>query len=1088
MLWDTVGLSWPFVQPTLAIHYIASLIFFPLVVLPFWLSHRDILKKNGRPFLRLSGRIIEVALVLLALSGAYLAFFGNRGNVLGQVAYWAHLVPAIPISFLVFFHAKRFSMLKVAAWVLPFLLALTALMAPAYSAVESGSLIKKETGKKLVSANFDAGSVSVLDRESGKILQETYVGGDVRRAALDEQRNIAGVTDYTGDRVVFVDLKNNRILSEFKTGYRPFGIVYDKANDLYWVSLFEAHKIIAVDPQKGIVQEETSEETPRGLALLSDGRLIVTHAMVGKVSILETAGGALKLLKTIALAQTQESDETVSQGLPRILDDIAVSPDEKEAWLPHVLWNFDHPFQFQSTVFPSVSVLSLERDQEKEVAERRKHLFKQINIVDTNNRTRIVSNPHDAEFSEDGKKVYVTLAGSEDLMVFDLTRRTALTAKKERRARRKGKINQGGAKVMQIFRHIPGNNPRGLVVSGQDIFVQNAMTLDLVKLKRGGEGPFARITLSEEARTPLVKTDPMDPELRRGKTLFNSANSDDAKQTPTAGDFWMSCQSCHVDGFNFTNGYLYRSTPIDKFKRSVIGHGNLKNMISGDFTGDYLRIMQKTQGGMGHDDRDGALPTNADEPSDILRKDMEALQAFVTSLGNLPLNASWVRLDDERKVLHEKEWVNSAACASCHSDMFEQWADSNHRLMGESNPYFMVVKSVAEQTEGKDFGKWCLGCHEPQEQFTEPKTTPQQGHMFEKGGASLFDALEKGKPDSDEGTGCLFCHRITRIEAALGKKAGTNASFTVNVKDREKYIFEDNDNGLLHWVGNRQINAKPEVHAKSYSQPFYKDSALCSTCHNEVAPGTGSIIVNTYGEWEKSSFNNPDDPSKNRTCISCHMMGDVQKIGENVPGISTDGGKVKDNVVTHQFTGANHHLVGLRNKKLSDMSIELLRTAARLESRIDENGQLVIRVNNVGAGHALPTGVADFRQLWLDVSVTDANGNIVLKDGQMDANGAVSADARMFQKVFGDKDGNPVGLKFWRYEKMLKDTKIPADGYRDEAFALPEGIAYPLKLDVKMMFRIYPQWVTDAVRQSYPELPNPEAVVMAELNETLERP
>ncbi len=39
----------------------------------------------------------------------------------------------------------------------------------------------------------------------------------------------------------------------------------------------------------------------------------------------------------------------------RVLDDIALSPDESEAWLPHLLWNFDHPFQFQSTIFPAIS-------------------------------------------------------------------------------------------------------------------------------------------------------------------------------------------------------------------------------------------------------------------------------------------------------------------------------------------------------------------------------------------------------------------------------------------------------------------------------------------------------------------------------------------------------------------------------------------------------------------------------------------------------------------------------------------------------------------------------------------------------------
>ncbi|WP_298850308.1 hypothetical protein [uncultured Ruegeria sp.] len=63
--------------------------------------------------------------------------------------------------------------------------------------------------------------------------------------------------------------------------------------------------------------------------------------------------------------------------------------------------------------------------------------------------------------------------------------------------------------------------------------------------------------------------------------------------------------------------------------------------------------------------------------------------------------------------------------------------------------------------------------------------------MFEQGGTSLFEALDRGEPDLDEGTGCLFCHRITELESAQGSDAGANASFTVNIKDRDTYVFEN---------------------------------------------------------------------------------------------------------------------------------------------------------------------------------------------------------------------------------------------------------------------------------------------------------
>lgn len=1084
-LWDGFALSWAIQKPILAAHFLVSILLFPLFVVPFWLTHRKIIERSNKAALRLTGRLIDYTVVLLLASGIYLGLVGNRGNLIGELAYWSHLLPAIPMALLTLYHAKRWSMVKSLKWMLVLCLAFVFLIGSAFAATQSGSLVINDEGNKLYSANFDVGTVSWLDRASGERLGEINIGQDIRRISLGADQ-LVGATDYTGNKVVFFNWQEKKIVSSFKLDSRPFGIVYDQKNELYWVSVFESHQLVAIHPDKGVVVSLETEETPRGLALLSDGRLLVTHSLIGKVSIYDTHALPPKLIKTIVLHETQEPQELISQGLPRLLDDIALSPDETEAWLPHLLWNFDHLFQFQSTVFPSVSLLQLTPGNERELATRRKHLFRQIKIKDGDKKKfdgspkdMIVSNPHDASFSADGERVYVTLAASEDLMVFDLSAREEI---------KPGEQQVNDAKVSQLLRNYPGRNPRGVLVVGNEVFVQNAMSLDLTRIVEVKDDAQAHIKISHGKFTSLVKEDTVEPSLRRGKTLFFSANTERNPEYPMSGDFWMSCQSCHVDGFNFTNGYLYRDTPVDKYKYTRIGHGNLSNMIAGNFVSDYLNIIQGTQGGMGHDGEGTAEFIDPEEPPAEVVSMMADLHQMVTSKGNLPLVSTWLRLDDERKTVHAKEWTNSAACAECHSDMFDQWSDSLHRLMGDSNPYYKVVEDVAAATEGEAFRKWCMGCHHPQGLLSGLNKTSNQGHMFEQGGASLFEALEKGEPDLDEGTGCLFCHRITNIEAAQGKKAGANASFTVNLKDRETFIFEDSPSPVLNWVGNHSINAKPAIHAKSYSQDFYDDSALCSSCHNEFAPGSGSLIVDTYGEWERSSYNNPQEPENHRSCIDCHMHADIEKIGEDIPGISTDGGRVKKNVVTHQFTGANYHLVGLRNKKLEKMSIQLLQSAAELEAYINASGALTIRVKNVGAGHALPTGVADFRQLWLDLTVKDANNEVVLESGKMNDKGVVDPNARFFQKVFGDKYGEPVGFAFWRFEKMLKDTKIPANGHRDEAFTLPGDVVFPISVDVKLMFRTYPQFVTDIVREQYPELTNPDAVTMVEITSHLAPP
>ena len=115
-------------------------------------------------------------------------------------------------------------------------------------------------------------------------------------------------------------------------------------------------------------------------------------------------------------------------------------------------------------------------------------------------------------------------------------------------------------------------------------------------------------------------------------------------------------------------------------------------------------------------------------------------------------------------------------------------------------------------------GQWCQGCHMPQQVMTGQLDLPKGSHMFEQGGASLIAAHKAGEPVVEEGTGCVLCHRITRLE-----DAGGNSAFTVNLKDRESYVFEDAPGGSarprygapgFHWtpgVGPRGPAPLPQV-------------------------------------------------------------------------------------------------------------------------------------------------------------------------------------------------------------------------------------------------------------------------------------
>jgi len=422
---------------------------------------------------------------------------------------------------------------------------------------------------------------------------------------------------------------------------------------------------------------------------------------------------------------------------------------------------------------------------------------------------------------------------------------------------------------------------------------------------------------------------------------------------------------------------------------------------------------------------------------------------------------------------HSEDWTSSAKCKSCHSEIFKQWSNSNHKHMVGSNPYYMVMETLAGEVEGEGFRKWCMSCHNPSALLNgHDKTTHDmegnflRDEIFEKDAEELIkDFKEQDNFRLEEGVSCVTCHRITDASSK------GNASYTLTL-ERKKYAFEDSKAPLGHWFSEKLINANPEAHKKSYMDPLYKESKYCASCHDESHPINGIAIVSTFKEWEKSEFNNPKDKSKHKSCIDCHMTN--LKDGKLSPlrGTSTDGGAVKEDVKVHYFSGSNHFLAGLKDKKNEEQTIELLKSSAKLDVEVKDN-ILSVGVTNVGAGHHLPTGVADFRELWLDVSVKDRDGNLVLSSGKLKKDGNIEDDSRLFQKVFGDENGKPVGLLFWKYKTLLSDTRIPAKERRVESYTLDKDVKYPLSVEVKLNFRIYPQWTTDAVKKVFPTLPNP---------------
>ena len=134
-----------------------------------------------------------------------------------------------------------------------------------------------------------------------------------------------------------------------------------------------------------------------------------------------------------------------------------------------------------------------------------------------------------------------------------------------------------------------------------------------------------------------------------------------------------------------------------------------------------------------------------------------------------------------------------------------------------------------------------------------------------------------------------------------------------------------------------------------------------------------------------------------------------------------------------------------------------LERAAKLDlktiSDIQPGKKALIQVNvtNSGCGHALPTGVSEVRELWLDVTVIDSSGKKVFENKQY------------YKPIFVDQNDEDVGALFWRAVKMKSDNRIAPKETRVEQlnFIVPADITLPLTVNARLLYRLAPQELAD---------------------------
>ncbi len=381
-------------------------------------------------------------------------------------------------------------------------------------------------------------------------------------------------------------------------------------------------------------------------------------------------------------------------------------------------------------------------------------------------------------------------------------------------------------------------------------------------------------------------------------------------------------------------------------------------------------------------------------------------------------------------------------CKGCHAEIFDQWKGSMHSN-AYRDPVFQALWKLANKETNGLTDKLCAGCH------TAVGTVSEEVRMGDDGEFHVSEIAE-------EGVQCHVCHSVvgTRM-LETPTTMPQNASIVVDPSLVMRGPYDD---------------AKPMWHKAAYSE-LHTKAEFCGNCHNVFHPLNNFHIENTYNEWKFSVY-----AQKGIVCQDCHMMP-VEKAIEVArtlqkpknPGKASPMGPDRDNVFTHEFVGGNFTVTALLGAdKHAEIAKKRLKSAAGLElllpGEADEGdiARFTVRVHNVGAGHNLPTSLTEVRQMWLDVKVTDASGQALYRSGALDEDYNLQEGTVLFRAESVDAQGRHT-IKPWEIVRFAYNTTIPPKGYADREFAflVPDDAKGPVRVEVKLRYRSYPQAVAN---------------------------
>jgi len=450
--------------------------------------------------------------------------------------------------------------------------------------------------------------------------------------------------------------------------------------------------------------------------------------------------------------------------------------------------------------------------------------------------------------------------------------------------------------------------------------------------------------------------------------------------------------------------------------------------------------------------------------------------------------------------------ANDQYCQECHTDIYDDWYHSAHRLSSFNNPaYLFSVRQTRQAMFDRDGdvqgSRFCAGCHDPVPFFSGAFDDPK----FDDPKYDLASDVT-----ANAGITCTTCHSIVHV-GSTSDATGVIGNGDYTIDEPVHYPFAFSENPLLRWVNRQLVKAKPEFHKATFLKPdIHRSTQFCGTCHKVHLPPDLNAYKWLRGQdhydafWLSgvsgqgvASFYYP--PAAEANCNKCHMPLETVSDRPNFSArIRDDSGEMK--TVTHQFPSANTGIVHLLRDQLPDpdgaiaahekflegvmrVDVFALRDGGEIDGALTapirpqvptltagETYLLEAVIRTMKMGHVFTQGTADSNEVWMDVTVTasaadqpagaagvgEDSGVIGRSGGMRDDTNEVDPWSHFVNAFVIDRDGNRINRRNAQdifialYNNQIPPGAADIVHYRLD---VPDDLSGSLTVDVKLQYR-----------------------------------